>query len=129
MDREPRASKMKREVQRVRRMIREFLQNLWDVPEVQRAVVALKQLATQKKYELSDMLKFKVFYDEAWRALTIVFGAPEGIDDESARQMHEIQEIIASVVLLAIIKFLESYNIEWSVVNEFCDSWQAPAIS
>ena len=74
------------------------------------------------------MLRFRLYYDEAWRALTIVFGAPEGIDDESARQMHEFQEIIASVVLLTVVKFLESCDVEWSVINELC-GWQAPAIS
>jgi len=100
--------------------LRKFLRkNLWEIPEVQEAVAQLERLAVQRDWYPSDVLNFEIMCENP-RALTIIFSAPpvETLGEDSVKEMHRWQEVIATAVQSFVLKTLEAEGLPWEIVNE-----------
>lgn len=100
--------------------LRKFLRkNLWEIPEVQEAVAQLERLAVQHDWYPSDVLNFEIMCGNKPRALRIVFSAPvETLGEDSVKEMHRWQEVIATAVQSFVLKTLEAEGLPWEIVNE-----------
>ena len=102
------------------RKIEKFLQDdLWGIPEVQKAVEQLEKIADKIGLFLSDILEFRVDYDPYTRTLGVEFEGPnyrDIDDDEVLDEILDLQNIIRWAIIDWLEKMLPVGNYE--IVNE-----------
>ena len=102
------------------RKIEKFLQDdLWGIPEVQKAVEQLEKIADKIGLFLSDVLEFRVDYDPYTRTLGVEFEGPnyrDIDDDEVLDEILDLQNIIRWAIIDWLEKMLPVGNYE--IVNE-----------